>query len=94
MQEVIISGMQSLYGLEHVPGNVHTKIDKNGMHFVITTYKVKGFGYLSVIDMKAMFGLMKMESVVLNAEYKDLPLFSADYIQAAGLHRHGIRTAG
>ncbi|MBQ6292445.1 MAG: hypothetical protein IJK77_01020 [Lachnospiraceae bacterium] len=84
MQEVIISGMQSLYGLEHVPGNVHAKIDKNGMHFFITTYKVKGFGYLSVIDMKAMFGLMKMESVVLNATHRDLPLYSGDLIKVAG----------
>ena len=84
MQEVIISGMHSLYGLEPVLGNKNAKIDKSGMHFTITTYKVKGFGHLSVIDMKAMFGLMKMESVILNAEYKDLPLYSGDLIKAAG----------
>ena len=84
MQEVFLSSLQKLYGLEPVTGNPHAKIDKSGMHFTITTYEVKGFGHLSVIDMKATFGLMKMESVVLNAEYKDLPLFSADYIRAAG----------
>ena len=84
MQEIFLSQLQQLYGLEAVTGNANAKIDKKGMHFTITTYVVKGLGHLSVIDMKAMFGLMKMESVVLNAEYKDLPLFSADYIQAAG----------
>ena len=84
MQEVLISRLQNLYGLKPVVGNAYAKIDKSGMHFTITTYEVNGFGRLSVIDMKAMLGLMKMESVVLNAEYKDLPLFSADYIQAAG----------
>ncbi len=84
MQEVIISGMQSLYGLEPVLGNKHAKIDKSGMHFKITTYEVKGFGYLSVIDMKAMLGLMKMESVVLNATHRDLPLYSGDLILVAG----------
>ena len=83
MQEIFLSQLQRLYGLEAVTGNPHAKIDKKGMHFTITTYVVKGLGHLSVIDMKAMLGLMKMESVVLNAEYKDLPLFSADYIQAA-----------
>jgi len=84
MQEVIISGMQSLYGLEPVIGNKYAKIDKSGMHFKITTYEVKGFGYLSVIDMKAFLGLMKMESVVLNATHRDLPLYSGDLILAAG----------
>ena len=84
MQEVIISGMQSLYGLEPVIGNSYAKIDKSGMHFVITTYEVKGFGYLSVIDMKAMLGLMKMESVVLNATHRDVPLYSGDLIKVAG----------
>ena len=84
MQEVIISGMQSLYGLEPVVGNKYAKIDKSGMHFKITTYEVKGFGYLSVIDMKAMLGLMKMESVVLNATHRDLPLYSGDLILVAG----------
>ena len=84
MQEVIISGLQSLYGLEPIVGNPYAKIDKNGMHFRITTYAVKGFGHLSVIDMKAMLGLMKMESVILNAETRDLPLYSGDLIRVAG----------
>ena len=84
MQEVIISGLQSLYGLEPIVGNPYAKIDKSGMHFKITTYAVKGFGHLSVIDMKAMLGLMKMESVILNAETRDLPLYSGDLIRVAG----------
>ena len=84
MQEVIISEMQSLYGLKPVSGNPHAKIDKSGMHFTITTYEVKNFGHLSVIDMKAMLGLMKMESVILTAETRDLPLFSGDFIRLPG----------
>lgn len=84
MQEVFLSKLHKLYTLEPIIGNPHKKIDKSGMHFVITTYRVKDLGYLSVIDMKAMLGLMKMESVVLNADTKDLPLFSGDFIQAAG----------
>ena len=84
MQEIILSGMNRLYGLKPIVGNPYAKIDKSGMHFTITTYEVKGFGHLSVIDMKAMLGLMKMESVILNAETKDLPLFSGDFIKAMG----------
>ena len=77
MQEIIISGLQNLYGLEPVIGNPYAKIDKSGMHFKITTYKVKGFGRLSVIDMKAMLGLMKMESVVVNASKPPVAAASA-----------------
>ena len=84
MQEILISGLQSLYGLEPVIGNPYAKIDKNGMHFKITTYAVRGFGHLSVIDMKAMLGLMKMESVILSAETRDLPLWSGDLVRMAG----------
>ena len=84
MQEILISGLQSLYGLEPVIGNPYAKIDKNGMHFKITTYAVRGFGHLSVIDMKAMLGLMKMESVILTAETRDLPLWSGDLVRMAG----------
>ena len=84
MQEVIIAGMHSLYGLEPVIGNPYAKISHNGMHFTVTTYRVRNFGALAVIDMKAMFGLLKMESVILNAEHKDLPLYSGDLIRAAG----------
>ena len=84
MQEVILSELHSLYGLRPISGNPYAKIDRNGLHIRITTYEVRNLGHLSVIDMKAMLGLMKMESVVLSADTKDLPLFSSDLIRFPG----------
>lgn len=59
----------------------YAKIDKKGMHFNIESYKVEGIGTLSILTMKAMFGLMKMESIILSSIEKDAPLFSVDAIQ-------------
>jgi hypothetical protein len=59
----------------------YSKIDKKGMHFVIESYKIEGIGNLSVLSMKAMFGLMKMESIIITSLEKDAPLFNIDTIQ-------------
>lgn len=61
-------------------------LKKSAMTFRISSYEVKGLGSASTIEMSAMLGLMRMESFILTAEEKDLPLFNADYIQAAGKH--------
>lgn len=59
-------------------------IKKNGMKFDIKSFKVEGVGYCSVIKMNAMFGLMKMDTFVLNPVDKDMPLFSFDLISVMG----------
>ncbi len=86
MQEIIISGLHGLYGLKPVIGNPFAKATANGIHFAVTTYEVTDFGHLCVIEMKAIFGVMKMESVILTARNKDLPLYCADLIRSAGNH--------
>ena len=58
-------------------------IDKSLMHFVVDTYKVPG-GALSVISMKAFFGLMKMDSLIFTPLTRDMPLLSYDRILNAG----------
>ena len=60
------------------------RIDKRGMHFVIKSYEIEGVGHLCTMRMKAMLGLMRMESVVLTPYCLDFPLLSSDYIRAAG----------
>ena len=60
------------------------KIDKGPMHFRIKAYDLEGIGRMSIVTMRAMFGLMKMETIVLTPLEKDMPLLSYDLIQAAG----------
>lgn len=59
-------------------------IKKKGMTFHISGYEVKDIGYISTLQMSAMFGLMKMRMLVFTPLNVDAPLFSYDYINAMG----------
>ena len=82
MKELVLSELKKIYTVtERNTGQYHL-LKKSGMQFTIYAYEIKDFGSMSVIDMTAMLGLMKMESFILTAETRDLPLFSGDYIKA------------
>lgn len=55
-----------------------------GMTFVCETYNAEGLGHVSVMCAKGFFGLMKMDTLVIAPEEKDLPLLSYDRIYAMG----------
>lgn len=61
-----------------------SEIRKNGMRFLIRTYEAEGFGKLFVMDMKAMFGLMRMETVTFTPVKTDGPILSMDVVKAFG----------
>lgn len=84
MKNLILNELRKRWTVSEKDTGKYRILRKSGMKFVISSYRVEGFGSLSVIDMTAMLGLMKMESLILTAEEKDLPLFSADSIQAMG----------
>lgn len=54
------------------------------LRFTIQRYEVAGIGNLSVMNGTALFGLLKMKTVLLTPLYRDAPLFSYDRIRAAG----------
>ena len=60
------------------------RLDRSGMHFTVRSWDVDGLGTLCVMDMKAMLGLMKMETVVLSVWGKDVPLINLDWVSAFG----------
>lgn len=49
-------------------------------------YEAEGLGNVSVLGGKAMAGLMKMDTLVIQPTGRDVPLFSFDHIAAAGRH--------
>ena len=49
-------------------------------------YEANGLGNVSVLHGKAMLGLMRMDTLVINSVERDVPLFSYDYISAMGNH--------
>ena len=84
MKELVLKKLRETYKVTERDPGAYRVLKKSGMKFTISAYRIEGFGSMGVIDMTAMLGLMKMESVVLTAEEKDLPLFNADYIKTAG----------
>lgn len=55
-----------------------------GMTFLVHHYDIEGVGHLSTMAADGMFGLMKMDTVILVPRFKDAPLFSYDRIKAMG----------
>ncbi len=47
-------------------------------------YSLPGLGHMSFMRGKALFGLMKMDTLVFNPFEKDMPLFSLDRITVSG----------
>ena len=56
----------------------------SGIKFDIRSYKAEGLGHVSVMTAKGFFGLMKMDTLIVNPTELDLPLYSYDRIFAMG----------
>ena len=54
------------------------------MVFETKSYEITTVGHLCILRMKAMLGLMKMETVVLAPEEKDMPLLNLDWVGVLG----------
>lgn len=60
------------------------KLSKKGMVFDTEAYEIEGVGHLCIMTMKAMAGLMKMETVILSSTERDVPLLNLDWVSAFG----------
>ena len=84
MNELLLDRLKREYEVKQLDIGKDASLSKKGMHFEIASYEVKGLGHLCTMSMKAMLGLMKMETAVLTAQEKDLPLFNLDRVSAMG----------
>ena len=55
-----------------------------GMKFTVEAYQAEGLGHVSVMRASGFFGLMKMDTLIINPYNLELPLYSYDRIYAAG----------
>ncbi len=58
------------------------KVGPIKVHF--RKFKLDEFTSLSILEGKGMFGLIKINTVVLTSSFKDIPLFSYDYMNMMG----------
>ena len=56
-------------------------VKKRGTKLKTEVYKVGNIGHLCILDMNAMLGLMKMETVVFCPVNRDIPLINLDSVQ-------------
>ena len=62
-------------------GNLQ-EIHKGVYHFYNHSYSIIGIGSLFTMELRAMFGLMKMQTIVISPQYKDLDFCNVDAIHA------------
>ncbi len=84
MNVLLLDRLKKEYEVKQLNIGKDAVLSKKGMRFETAAYDVKGLGHLCTMSMKAMMGLMKMETAVLTAQEKDLPLFNLDRIVAMG----------
>lgn len=56
----------------------------SGMTFRIRAFHAEGLGHVSVMTASGFFGLMKMDTLIINPTEADMPLFSYDRVLAMG----------
>ena len=84
MKETIINQLKEHYTLEKRDMGELSGLRKGLFNFDCEAYTVKDIGNLFFISMKAMFGLMKMETSVITPLNRDLSFCNLDVIKAMG----------
>ncbi len=84
MTEQLLTMIGERFPLKETDVGGFAAIKANGMKFAVRAYEAEGLGHVSVMTAKGMFGLMKMDTLIMNPKEIDLPLYSYDRILAMG----------
>lgn len=80
----LIEIFKNNFELEAIDIKEYSNIKVGPMKFNIQCFDIKGVGRLSFMQGKALFGLMKMDTIILTAVKKDIPLINYDRIKSFG----------
>ena len=84
MTNKILDLIKAKYPLSPIDAGDMATLKASGMKFSVEAYKAEGLGHVSVMRAKGFFGLMKMDTLIINPTVIDLPLYSYDRILAMG----------
>ena len=84
MIEKLLKMIGEKYPLTEKDTDGFTQLKAKGMKFDVKAYGAEGLGHVSVMRAKGFFGLMKMDTLIVNPDAVDLPLYSYDRILAMG----------
>lgn len=84
MIEKLIEEFAQSYTFDAIENKEFDSFKVNGMDFEVKAYDAQFLGRVSSMKGKMKFGLMKMETLIVNPLELDVPLFSLDLIQVPG----------
>ena len=84
MTNQLLNILRQRYPLTPINVGEMGTLKANGMKFTVEAYRAEGLGHVSVMRAAGFFGLMKMDTLIINPDAIDLPLYSYDRIFAAG----------
>ena len=84
MTNAILQKIVQKYPLTELTVGEMGKLKASGMTFTVKAYHAEGLGHISIMRAKGFFGLMKMDTLIVNPTKIDLPLYSYDRIFAMG----------
>ena len=84
MTDKLLSMIKDRFPLKEKNVGAFAALKANGMKFTVSAYEAEGLGHVSVMTAKGFFGLMKMDTLIVNPKTLDLPLYSYDRILAMG----------
>lgn len=84
MTSKLLDKIGEKYCLTPIDAGEFSGLSASGMRFEISAYYAEGLGHISQMRAKGFFGLMKMDTLIINPTELDLPLYSYDRIFAAG----------
>ena len=84
MIQKMLRAITAQYHLNAITVGEYSKMKVNGMNFDIWAFHAEGLGHVSAMTARGFFGLMKMDTLIINPTQKDMPLFSYDRVHAMG----------
>ena len=84
MIQKMLRAITSKYHLNAITLGEFANMKVGPMQFKIWAFHAEGLGHVSAMEASGMFGLMKMDTLIINPTEKDLPLFSYDRVHALG----------
>ena len=84
MTSKLLDKIGEKYSLRAIDAGEFSSLSASGMRFEISAYYAEGLGHISQMRAKGFFGLMKMDTLIINPTELDLPLYSYDRIFAMG----------
>ena len=84
MIQKMLRAITDQFHLEGMNPGEYQKMKVNGMTFNIWAFQAQGLGHVSAMTASGFFGLMKMDTLIINPTQVDMPLYSYDRVHAMG----------